>query len=267
MELQTHLAGLAEQGILPLVISYDAQKVLAGFAEDHGIEYPLLSDEGSEVIRRYGILNTLIDPGEENHGIPFPGTYLVGRDGRVEEKRFHREYRVREAGAMVLRGLGGRPDLAGYPSVEGGDDQLGITATLAASDFKFEQVVELIVRLRLAPGLHLYGQAMDGQPVQDGLYPTTVSVSSTAPVRVGEARYPATQPHRVEGMDTELPAFVGELEVVVPLISGSREGVTPLEVAVSYQACSDRECYIPRTERLHLDVPTGALVPGRPPPA
>ncbi len=261
MELQTHLAGLAEQGIVPLVISYDSPEVLAGFAEDHGIEYPLLSDEGSEVIRRYGILNTLIDADEANFGIPFPGTYLVGRDGRVEEKRFHREYRVRESGATVLRSLGGRPDLAGYPSVEGGDDQLRITATLAAPDFKFEQVVELIVRLQLAPGLHLYGQ-----PVQEGLYPTTVSVSSTAPVRVGEARYPATQPYRVEGIDAELPAFVGELEVVVPLISGSREDVVPLDVEVSYQACSDRECYMPRTERLHLDVSTGAMVPGRPRP-
>ena len=266
MELQTHLAGLAEQGILPLVVSYDSQEVLAGFAEDHGIEYPLLSDEGSEVIRRYGILNTLIDEGEENHGIPFPGTYLVGRDGRVEEKRFHREYRVRESGATVLRSLGGRPELAGYPSVEGGDDQLGITATLAAPDFKFEQVVDLVVRLRLAPGLHLYGEPQD-EPVQEGLYPTTVSVTSTAPLRVGEPRYPATQPHHVEGIDAELPAFVGELEVVVPLISDSREGVIPLDVEVSYQACSDRECYIPRTERLHLDVPTGALVPGRPAPA
>lgn len=261
MELQTHLAGLAEQGILPVAISYDSQEVLAGFAEDHGIEYPLLSDEGSGVIRRYGILNTLIDPDEEHHGLPFPGSYLVGRDGRVEEKRFHREYRVRESGASVLRSFGGRPDLAGFPSVEGGDDQLAITATLAATDFKFDQVIDLVVQLRLAPGLHLYGE-----PVQEGMYPTTVRVSSTAPVRVGEPRYPATEPHAVEGIEAPLPAFVGDLEVVVPLISDSREGVIPIEVEVSYQACSDRECYIPRTERLHLDVPTGALVPGRPRP-
>ncbi len=261
MELQTHLAGLAEQGILPIALSYDSPEVLAGFAEDHGIEYPLLADVGSDVIRRYGILNTLIDPDEEHYGLPFPGTYIVGRDGRVEEKRFHREYRIREAGGTVLRSLGARPDLAGYPSVEGGDDQLRITATLGAPDFKFDQVIDLVVRLELAPGLHLYGQ-----PAPEGMYPTTVGVSSSAPVRVGEVRYPATQPHRVEGLDSALPAFVGDLEVVVPLISDSREGVIPVEIELSYQACSDRECYIPRTERLHLDVPTSALVPGRPRP-
>ena len=261
MELQTHLAGLAEQGIVPIAISYDSQEVLAGFAEDNGIEYPLLSDEGSGVIRRYGILNTLIDPDEEHYGLPFPGSYLVGRDGRVEEKRFHREYRIREAGGTVLRSLGARPDVAGYPRVEGGDDQLSITATLGAPEFKFDQIIDLVVRLELAPGLHLYGE-----PVQEGMYPTTVRVSSTAPLRVGDTRYPATQPHVVEGLDASLPAFVGELEVVVPLISDSREGVIPIGIEISYQACSDRECYIPRTERLHLDVPTGALVPGRPRP-
>lgn len=259
MELQTHVPELAGQEILPLAISYDAPEFLRGFASDHGIDYPLLADEGSAVIRRYGILNTRIDPGEENHGIPFPGSYLVGRDGRVEEKRFHREYRVREAGAVVVRRLGGRTDRDSYPSVTGGDDAVRISATLEAPDFKFGQVVDLVVRLECAAGLRLYGQ-----PVPEGLQPTTVTVSSTSPVRVGQVRYPSTEPHHVEGIGLELPAFVGEMEAIVSLISERREGVTPLEIAVSYQACSDRECYIPRTERLQLDVPTGELVPGRP---
>jgi peroxiredoxin len=36
--------------------------VLARFASAHQITFPLLTDEGSAVIRRYGILNTNIPP-------------------------------------------------------------------------------------------------------------------------------------------------------------------------------------------------------------
>jgi peroxiredoxin len=39
-------------------ISYDSQEVLARFAKAYKITYPLLSDKGSVVIRKFGILNT-----------------------------------------------------------------------------------------------------------------------------------------------------------------------------------------------------------------
>jgi peroxiredoxin len=38
-------------------ISYDPVEVLAAFASQHTITYPLLSDVGSVVIKRFGILN------------------------------------------------------------------------------------------------------------------------------------------------------------------------------------------------------------------
>jgi hypothetical protein len=33
----------------------------------------------------------------------------------------------------------------------------------------------------------------------------------------------------------------------------------PLDVTVRYQACNDRECFLPQTKTLHLDVPAEAL--------
>ena len=48
----------------------------------------MLSDKGSAVIRRYGILNTNIPPTHKFYGIPFPGEYLVAPDGRVADKVF-----------------------------------------------------------------------------------------------------------------------------------------------------------------------------------
>ncbi|MYH40304.1 MAG: redoxin domain-containing protein [Chloroflexi bacterium] len=262
MELQRSLPELAEEGIVPLAVSYDEPAVLAGFARDHGIEYPLLADQGSEVIRRYGILNAEIDPGDEHYGIPVPGSYLVGSDGRVEQKLFHRSHRVREAGAALIRRVGGRAAPDSWPSASSASGEVAVRATLEARCLRVGQVVDLVVRLEPAPGLHLYGR-----PAPEGLYPTTVTVASTSPLRIGEARYPPTEPYRVRGLGRDLPAFVGEIEIVVPLVSEIPDSTVPIDVEVRYQACSESECLLPRTERLRLNAPARGLVPGRPRPA
>ncbi|MBT5192891.1 MAG: peroxiredoxin family protein [Rhodospirillaceae bacterium] len=49
-------------GIKLYAISYDDREVLAAYAEAEEIPFPLLSDIDSEVIRRYGILNTQVKP-------------------------------------------------------------------------------------------------------------------------------------------------------------------------------------------------------------
>ena len=50
------------------------------------------------------------------------------------------------------------------------------------------------------------------------------------------------------------------MEIVVPLVCGLREGESvPIDIEVRYQACSDRECFLPTTQRLRLDVPLGRL--------
>src|SRR5690348_18027732 len=51
-------------------ISYDSVPTLADFATRRGISFPLLSDAGSDTIKRYGILNTTIDPKNELYGYP-----------------------------------------------------------------------------------------------------------------------------------------------------------------------------------------------------
>ena len=43
------------------MISYDSPQILAAFSTRQRITYPLLSDVGSATIKRYGILNTVVD--------------------------------------------------------------------------------------------------------------------------------------------------------------------------------------------------------------
>ena len=57
MELESKLAEFRKLGLGVAAISYDSPDILKSFATRRGITFPLLSDEGSKVIRSFGILN------------------------------------------------------------------------------------------------------------------------------------------------------------------------------------------------------------------
>ena len=126
---------LRKNGIGLAVISYDSPQILADFSKRQGITYPLLSDVGSATIRRYGILNTVIeealgpngkDPAvladlqryvtvtqasERFRGIPFPGTFMLDRQGRVTARFFEDYYWERHTVSSIMLRVGGAKTL------------------------------------------------------------------------------------------------------------------------------------------------------------
>ena len=229
--------------------------VLHDFAETYGITFPILADEGSEVIKNFGILNTLIRPEEEEHyGIPFPGSYLVETDGLVAGRFFNREYQVRETSATVLRSGFHLPvDPAMMVHEETSADGVIVRAELAATELHARQRALLYVTLDLDEGLHVYGK-----PVPDGYIPTTVEVTGTEGIEIGNPEYPTTKPFRVQGLSESFEVFVGQTQIVVPVVSTIREvGTATLDVVVHYQACNSQECFIPRRETMQLEFETG----------
>jgi Peroxiredoxin len=76
-------------------ISYDPVATLADFSARRGITFPLLSDPGSDTITRYGILNTTVDAKNALYGYPFPGTFIVDRQGVVTSRYFEEAYQER----------------------------------------------------------------------------------------------------------------------------------------------------------------------------
>ena len=262
MELQHHLPEFEAANIALFAVSYDSVDVLKGFTEDHGISYQLLSDLGSEVIRRYGILNTLVKPEEEEYyGIPFPGSYLVSEDGKIFDKLFHREYQKRETGATVLwKGFGLPVDPASTIHAEAEGQAVRVSAALMATELHPRQHADLHVTLDLDEGLHVYGP-----DVPDDYVATQIKVSGPEGISAGEPAFPATKPLRIEGINEEFQVMDGKVDIVLPVASAIREpGEATLNVEVTYQACTDAMCYIPRTETLHLTVNVAPNVPGRP---
>ena len=256
MELQRHLGEFEDAGIKLFAISYDPVDVLSGFAKEQGIAFPLLTDAGSEVIKRFGILNTLIKPEEEAYfGIPYPGSYLVDQDGRVVEKFFNREYQMRETSATVLRSGFNLPvDPRSFTHAEAQGGAVRVSATLGATRLRYMQHADLYVTVALDKGLHIYGPS-----VPEGYVGTEVTVTGTEGLRIGKPMFPATKPFRIKGLQEEFRVLDGEIVIRVPVVNAIRElEAAAIHVAVRYQACNDHECFLPKTEELHLEI---AVVP------
>ena len=95
----TERSRFSERGIGLAAISYDPPATLKAFATTHGITFPLLSDQGSAVIRRFGILNT--EASGRALGVPYPGTFVVNGRGIVIRRSFEERYQERASGASL----------------------------------------------------------------------------------------------------------------------------------------------------------------------
>ena len=106
-DLQARLPQLTKQGLGVAAVSYDPVPILADFVKRRGITFPLLSDVGSSTIRRYGIFNTTVpEDNKQSFGIPFPGTFMLNRDGVVTARFFEQAYQERVTVGSMLARLG-----------------------------------------------------------------------------------------------------------------------------------------------------------------
>ena len=101
-QLQTDLKQYQDAGIPIVGISYDSVETLKQYTDQNGIEYRLLSDVGSKTIDAYGIRNTDVTAGSRTDGIPYPGTFLVDREGIIRAKLSEQDYKIRHTTAALL---------------------------------------------------------------------------------------------------------------------------------------------------------------------
>lgn len=92
----TELAGEADafaaEGRPLVFVSYDDREKQAVFAEEQMIGAAFIADEGSELIRAFGILNENHAPGSRVHGIPHPIVLVVDAQGTVKAKLHEEDY-------------------------------------------------------------------------------------------------------------------------------------------------------------------------------
>lgn len=101
--MQADLKKIEDTGTVVVAISYDPADALARFAEKKSITFPLLSDPESKTIGAYGILNK--EAKGNMAGIPYPGTFVIDKQGVIRGKLFHDGYRERHSTEELLKAI------------------------------------------------------------------------------------------------------------------------------------------------------------------
>jgi hypothetical protein len=230
--------------------------VLAGFAAKYSITYPLLSDEGSHVIRAFGLYNEHLkeqalfygrEARPDQFGVPYPGVFRLDEQGIVVGKVFEQSYRVRPAPALLLEDLAAAPPVpvALIHRIE--REGVTITVGVDADSYRPYEKHELHVTLEMAPGVHIYGTS-----VPEGFTPLEVTIAPFDGLDVGQAELPPPHPLRIEGIDEEFLVYNGAVEAVVPFDLVPFQETATLAVEVRYQACTDSLCYPPDAATFEL---------------
>lgn len=223
----------------------------------------MLSDVDSAVIQQYGILNTQVSTDDAFiYGIPYPGVFVCDERGIVVSKFFHDSYKKRESPETLIDAAMGRIQIdQGAPQVKGGEPDISITATVRGGRGSLRQGIirQLVVRFNIAPGLHIYGE-----PVPEGLTATRVTVTGPTDVRTLPSQYPSSTPLHLPSLGVDLEVWSGEVDIVVPFYAAgdiATEAKAPesahcqLQFDVTYQACNESECLLPRTQQFTLELP------------
>jgi len=249
VELQDAYGTLETAGVALVAISYDSVDTLSAFAEKRGITVPLLSDEGSHVIRELGLLNEHLaeqaavyglTPRDDQHGVAYPGTFVLDEHGIVLEKYFEQSYRVRPTARMVEEYAITATDEIPTSAVRVSNDGLEVGAWTDAPTYHPNQQVRVHLNLSLTPGLHVYAP-----PASDGYATLRIHVEPLDGLTVGELQLPTPRPFTIEGLDESFVVFEGTVRGMLPLMFTSNLGPTLLQIRLDYQACTATTCLPP----------------------
>jgi peroxiredoxin len=262
VELQGILAALQATDVALFAVSYDSVDTLRDFSARYTITYPLLADVGSVAIRALGLLDEDLDVHQaqfgvgvrdDQRGVCYPGVFVLDQNGVVSERRFQRNYRVRESGRDLLAQVLGT-SLPGetLPDATLGEPEVQIRAHLDSATYFRYQRLHLTIDLAIAPGYHVYAS-----PVPDGYTALTVSIAAE-PAEIGEPSMPLPSAFRVEGLDEEFRVYEGDIRLQVPIEfimnRGDPAGDRTVRVTVEYQVCSANTCFPPSLATLDLVV-------------
>jgi hypothetical protein len=243
--LQRSLGEIERQGLRLAAISYDSVETLKAFTAKHGITFPLLSDAGSKTIDAWGIRNT--EATGRSAGIPHPGTFVIGRDGKIISRAFEDAYQERDTAASILSSLQRTPSAS-----DGSTEVVGrhLTARLSASDRVAAPGHRITLFIDVVPrkNIHLYA------PGQQGYIAVELKLESSADFKVGAVHFPASREYvfaplneRVQVFDRPFRILQDVTLALTPALrqrASAKETVT-LTGTLEYQACDDKVCYRP----------------------
>ena len=248
MELARDFELVRKHGLGLAAISYDSVAVLKNFAGRRQILFPLLSDADSRIIRSFGILNESVKPESPQYGIPHPGTYILDTHGRVVAKYFEEDMRERMSASAILAGRFKAPVAEARGQIEARHLKI-VTAASTAVAMPGHRIL-LSVDVELPARMHVYA------PGVAGYIPIDWKMEESGGVKSQPVAYPASEKLYLKPIQETALVYrrhvrltreitFGQEAALKPLLSSSGELV--IKGTFRYQACDDRECYVPET--------------------
>lgn len=106
IDLNTNaLEAVKERGYGIAAISYDKVRDLERFHKKWRVGFPLLSDEGSNMIDALGLRNPHYEEGHYAHGVPYPVILVLDRDKKITAKLLRESYRERPEPEVLIETL------------------------------------------------------------------------------------------------------------------------------------------------------------------
>jgi peroxiredoxin len=247
IQLQSAKARFEEQGLNLAGISYDSQAILKFFADRRKIEFPLLSDPDSNVIRAFDVLNS--EAIGQNKGMARPGYFFIDTKGVIREKFFEAKYRERLTGNSVLAKL--FPELGEEVTATGEAPHLQLTVGQSDRAGVPGNLVTLTADVRLPPDVHVYA------PGTQGYKPIKLVMDPLPEFEFRAASYPRSKILYLPAINESVPVFEGtfrirqELKVNSMAEFSNSLGTDGKMVAIKgrleYQACDSKICFLPAT--------------------
>ncbi len=247
IQLQAAKERFQKQGIGLAGISYDSVEILKYFSGRRKIDFPLLSDPDSKIIRMYQVLNSeAVGP---NAGMARPGYFYIDPEGMIREKFFEAKYRERLTGNTVLSKL--------FPEL--GEE---VTDTVEAPHLQLSvgqsdrvavpgNLVTLTAEVRLPPDVHVYA------PGTKGYKTVKLAIDPLPDFEVRQASYPSAKILYLPAIKERVPVFENTFRIRQELKVNSMAefsgalGPDGKKVAVKgtleYQACDSKICFLPAT--------------------
>ncbi len=233
----------------------------------------MLSDAGSATIKKYGILNDLVEQAlgpdrddprvkaeaqkyvsgigtrPELAGIPFPGTFVVDRRGRVTARFFEDSYVERNTVSNLLIKLGGNTD-ASATATKIATSHLDLTSYASDPAVAPGNRFALVVEVEPHAQLHVYAPGAEAS----GYRVILLTMQPNEQVRVLPLKYPASEIYFFKPLNERVPVFQKPFRLIQELVldgtpasqqalSGKQE--LNLTGTLNYQACDEKICYSP----------------------
>ena len=245
IQLQAAKERFEKQGIKLAGISYDSVEILKYFADRRKIDFPLLSDPDSKIIRMYQVLNS--EATGPNAGMARPGYFYIDTEGMIREKFFEAKYRERLTGNTVLSKL--FPELG--EEVTGTVEAPHLQLSVGQSDHVAVpgNLITLTAEVRLPPDVHVYA------PGTKGYKTVKLSIDPLPDFELRQASYPSAKILYLPAIKERVPVFEGAFRIRQELKVNSMAefsgalGADGKKVTVKgnleYQACDSKICFLP----------------------